>query len=181
MHTNTHKKFLNPQTVLFHAGLKTGQTVVDLGAGSGFFALASAGIVGTNGHVHVVDVKDTALDHLASEAKMRGYKNIKTYLANLDHAKLPAHVHIPASDVVVLASILHEIHDMHNLLAHSYSLLKTGGRLVVVDWNDQPGRFGPPAEKRLSEEKVKKQVGAKFKFVKEVESDPYHFALVFEK
>lgn len=181
MHTNTHKKFLNPTTVLFNAGLKAGQTVVDLGAGSGFFALASAEIVGNNGHVDVVDVKDTALEHIVAEAKMRNLKNIKTYIANLDLAKLPSHIRLEHADVVILANILHEIQDMNNLLIHTYAMLKSGGRVVVIDWNDTPGHFGPVADKRVGEEKVKKVIGSKFQYIKNIETDQYHYGLVFEK
>lgn len=181
MHTNIHKKFLNPQTVLFLAGLKTNQTVVDLGAGSGFFALAAAGIVGGNGLVQVVDVKDSALDHLVAESKMRGFKNVKTYLANLDHAKLPGHIHIDQADMVILSNILHEVSDHKNLIAHAYALLKTGGKLVVIDWNDQPGNFGPSADRRIGQGQAKKLLDSSLKFIKEIETDQYHFGMVFEK
>jgi predicted methyltransferase len=182
MHTNTQKKFLNPESILFLSGLKPNQTVSDLGAGSGFYALAAAKIVGANGEVHVVDIKEAALDHLASEARMRGYKNIKTYIADLDEPKIPSRIPAATSDMVVLANILHEVGNIKNLLAHAYSLLKTGGCLVVVDWNDQPSPIGPEASKRLHPAQIKKQIeSSAFKFVKEVESDLYHFAMVFTK
>jgi ubiquinone/menaquinone biosynthesis C-methylase UbiE len=182
MHSNPHKKFLNPQTVLFHAGLKSGQVVSDLGAGSGFYALAAAGIVGGQGAVHVVDVKDAALEHVAAEARMRGFKTVKTHAGNLDNPKLPPRLPAGESDMVVLANILHEVHDRKQLLKHAYALLKTGGRLVVVDWNDRPGPIGPDADKRISEQDALKQVeSSSFKYLKSLETDEYHFGLVFEK
>lgn len=182
MQTNSPKKFLNPESILFLAGLKPNQIVADLGAGSGFYALAAAKIVGMHGQVHVIDVKEPVLDHLAGEARMRGYKNIKTYLADLDEPKIPARIPTGQSDMVILANILHEVENRKNLLAHAYALLKTGGQLLVVDWNDQPSPIGPDASKRLQPADVKKEIESNgLRFVKEVESDSYHFAMVFSK
>jgi ubiquinone/menaquinone biosynthesis C-methylase UbiE len=182
MHLNTHKKFLNPQTVLFQAGLKSGQVLTDLGAGSGFYALAAANTVGSQGAVHVVDVKDTALEHVSTEARMRGFKTVKTYTANLDNSTLPPRLPQGESDMVVLANIMHEVNDRKQLLKHAYALLKTGGRLVVVDWNDRSGPIGPPADKRISEQDARKQIEtSSFKYLKNLDADEYHFGLVFEK
>jgi ubiquinone/menaquinone biosynthesis C-methylase UbiE len=182
MHTKIHSKFLNPQAVLFQAGLKTGQVLTDLGAGSGFYAMAGAEIVGDSGAVHVVDIKESALDHVAAEARMRHLKTVKTYLGDLDQPKLPARLPLGHSDMVVLANIMHEVADRKSLLNHAYSLLKTGGRLVVVDWNTMPSPIGPNVDRRVSEQEVRKQIeSSSFKYLKPIDTDGYHFGLVFEK
>jgi predicted methyltransferase len=182
MHSKTHTKFLDPESVMFLAGLKPNQTVTDFGAGSGYYALAAAKIVGHNGMVNVVDIKEESLDHLSGEARMRGYKQIKTYQMDLDLPKLSKQIPVGYSDMVVLANILHEITVPENLLAHSYAMLKTGGLLLVVDWNDQPGPIGPPAEKRLHPSNVKKQIeSCSLKYIKDIPTDAFHFAMVFEK
>jgi ubiquinone/menaquinone biosynthesis C-methylase UbiE len=183
MLTKTQKKFIDPESVLFEAGLKVGQNVADLGAGSGFYALAAAKIVGSEGAVHVADVKESSLDHVVAEARMHGHKSIKTYRCDLDENEIRS-CKLPEGQchMVILANILHEVENRNNLLKHSYEMLQTGGRLVVVDWNKTTSYFGPPAEKRISEEEAKKLVtGSSFKFIKNLIADDYHFALVFEK
>lgn len=182
MNTNTQKKFLNPEAVLFQAGLKSGQVVADLGAGSGFYALASASIVGSQGEVHVVDVKESALDHVSVEARMRHYKNIKTYVCDLDKTDLHARLPEGQCDVAVLANILHEVQHPKNLLKHAYKLLKSGGKLVIIDWNSNHGPIGPSADKRVNEQEIKKTVeSSSFRFIKQLDADEYHFAMVFER
>jgi ubiquinone/menaquinone biosynthesis C-methylase UbiE len=182
MHTKTHKKFINPESVLFQAGLKTGQTVSDLGAGSGYYALAGAKIVGTNGHVHVADVKDTALDHVATEARMHGHKTVKTYHCDLDQEKLACKIPEGDSDMVVLANIMHEVNNPKILLKHAYSMMKTGGKLVVVDWNDRHFPIGPAAERRLKEQDAKKMIEAcGLRHLRDLDTDDYHYGMVFEK
>jgi ubiquinone/menaquinone biosynthesis C-methylase UbiE len=182
MQIKTQSKFINPKAVLFQAGLKAGQSVADLGTGSGFYSLAAAEIVGNNGHVHSADVKDSALEHLSVEARVKGLKTIKTYRCDLDEEKLACRVPEGECDMVVLANILHEVKHPKNLIKHAYAMLKSGGRLVVVDWNSQPGPIGPHAEKRVSESDAKKLLeSCSFKHIKNLETDEYHYGLVFER
>ncbi|MBX4187881.1 MAG: class I SAM-dependent methyltransferase [Candidatus Doudnabacteria bacterium] len=182
MLTNTHKKFLNPKTVLFQAGLKSGEVVADLGTGSGFYSLAAAEIVGGNGQVHAADVKDSALDHLAAEARLKGMKVIRTYHCDLDEEELACKVPEGECDMVVMANIMHEVESRKNLIKHGYGMLKTGGRLLIVDWNGQPGPIGPQSEKRISEGETRKLLeSSSFKFIKNIETDEYHFGMVFER
>lgn len=173
---------MNPETVLFQAGLKSGQTIADLGAGSGHYAMAAAGIVGENGSVLVVDVKDSALDHIAADARMQKIKTLRTVLYDLDQENLTDRIPAGHTDMVLLANILHEVGHRKNLLSHAYKLLKTGGRMLIVDWNQSPGPIGPPVAVRISEAETKKMCeAASFRFVKNIETDNYHFGLLFEK
>jgi len=182
MKTNTHKKFIDPEAVLFQAGLKAGQVVGDLGAGSGYYALSAAKIVGSNGAVHVVDVKDEALDHVAAEARMRGYRNVKTYLCDLDQDKTAARLPEGLCDVVVLANIMHEVGNPKHLLKHAYSMMRTGGKLVVVDWNAKHSPIGPTADRRMTEEAARKLVeGSSFRFSRDLPTDDFHYTMVFER
>lgn len=183
MRLNTHKKFIDPESVLFQAGLKAGQVVGDLGAGSGYYALAACKIAGPNGSVHVVDVKDVALDHVAAEARMRGYRNLKTYHCDLDHPQANA-ARLPEGlcDMVILANIMHEVSHPKNLLKHAYAMLKSGGRLVVVDWNANHSPIGPTADRRMAQAEARKLVeAASLRFSRDLPTDDFHYAMVFER
>ncbi|HYC79458.1 MAG TPA: methyltransferase domain-containing protein [Candidatus Binatia bacterium] len=174
--------FINPEKVLFQAGLKTGQTVGDLGAGSGFYAIAAGKIVGPHGMVHVADIKESALDHVMAEARVHNMNGIRTYLCDLSKAKLSGNFPEGECDMVIMTNIIHEIEDKKNLLVHAYRMLKTGGRLVIVDWNSTPGPIGPAADKRVNENEVKKLVeSSSLKYLKNLDTDPFHFGMVFEK
>ena len=69
-------KFINPQNVVSQMGLKTGQTVADLGSGSGFFSLAAARMVGNTGKVYAVDVQKSKLMATFSSATQQGLSPI---------------------------------------------------------------------------------------------------------
>jgi ubiquinone/menaquinone biosynthesis C-methylase UbiE len=173
-------KFINPQTVVAQMGLKPGQTVADLGSGSGFFAIAAAKMVGNTGTVYAVDVQQTKLTAASSAASQQGFKNIQLVQADLDQ---PIQGIADAScDAVILASILHEIKSRDMLLKNMVRILKTGGHVLAVDWKAEHTLFGPPIEKRLPEQELEAEL-AKIGLhkVKSIPADMAHYALVFQK
>lgn len=175
------KKFLDPESVLFKAGLASGSTVVDLGAGSGFFAISSSKIVGAEGHVYVVDVLETSLEHVAAAARIDNLRNLQTIRADLEKDSLDQ---IPSgkADLVILANIIHQIKDLPNLMKLTYRMLKTGGKLLVVDWSEAPVAIGPKHENRVSDEEVKSAaIKVSLSLSNTIETDPYHYGLVFTK
>jgi ubiquinone/menaquinone biosynthesis C-methylase UbiE len=176
-----NKAFLDPEKVLFRSGLSAGQTVADLGAGSGFYALAAAKVVGNNGKVYVVDILESSLAHVSADARLKMIKNIQTIQADLERSNLTP---IPdgSCDLVILANLLHQLKNNKNLLTQAYRILKTKGKLLVVDWSDKPSPIGPKSDERISEEAAKKLLSAAgLKLEASVETDTYHYGLIFIK
>ncbi|HEV8601237.1 MAG TPA: class I SAM-dependent methyltransferase [Patescibacteria group bacterium] len=179
---NPGTRFLDPQQTLFETGLVKGQIVSDLGAGSGFYALGAAQIVGQKGQVFVTDILDSALSNVVSEARIRNLRNIKTIRTDLEQPESCKAIPSGTSDVVVLANVLHQITNRTNLLAEVYRLLKTSGKLLLVEWNDQPAPIGPVSSDRLKESAVLDMVqAASLKFVRKLETDRFHYGLIFSK
>jgi ubiquinone/menaquinone biosynthesis C-methylase UbiE len=175
------KKFLDPEAVLFRTGLTRGSTVVDFGAGSGFFALSSAKIAGNDGHVYVVDLLETALAHVNAEARLKNLRNIQTIRADLEKGEV---TQIPAgtADLVIIANLLHQVKDHKKIMHEAYRVLKTSGKLLVVDWNEAPVAIGPVHTDRVAEEDVKSQATkASLKFNGSIDTDTYHYGLIFVK
>jgi ubiquinone/menaquinone biosynthesis C-methylase UbiE len=176
------RKFLDPERVLFLAGLASGQTVVDFGSGSGFYSLAAARIVGEQGMVYSIDILESALEHTSAEARMKGYKNIKTAVCDLEQPSACGHIPAGTADFTLFANIAHQIKDRNNLFIEAYRLLKTGGKLIIIEWNDQPSPIGPPAVDRITEPEINSLAKkAAFKNGGQINIDTYHYGLVFIK
>jgi predicted methyltransferase len=176
------RKFLDPERVLFAAGLGPNQTFTDMGSGGGFYTLAAAKIVGEQGAVYSVDILEAVLDHIAAEARLKNVRNIKTMVCNLEESKACDQIPSGTSDMVLLANITHQIKNQGNLFAEAYRLLKTGGKLLVIEWNDQPGPIGPVASERISENDVNASAKkAAFKHAGNLSVDTYHYGLTFIK
>jgi ubiquinone/menaquinone biosynthesis C-methylase UbiE len=175
-------KFNDPEKILFAAGLTSGQVFADYGAGSGFYSLAAGKIVGERGIVLAVDILQTALDHIAAEGRLKGLRNIKTVHADLENPQSLASIGVGSVDMVLFSNITHQIKSKQTLFAEAYRVLKTGGKLLVIDWNDMPSPIGPPAAGRLPSQEVQRFAQeSHLKSAGEVPADAYHYGLMFIK
>jgi ubiquinone/menaquinone biosynthesis C-methylase UbiE len=179
---DTKTKFLDPEKVLFASGLSAGQSFADIGAGSGFYSVAAAKITGEQGMVYSVDILGPTLDHIAAESRLKGIRNIKTLQCDLEQKNACHIISTGSMDMVLFANIAHQVKKSANLFAEAYRLLKTGGKLVVVEWSDQPGPIGPPADQRISAVRITKlSADAAFRSAGNITTDIYHYGLVFIK
>jgi ubiquinone/menaquinone biosynthesis C-methylase UbiE len=137
---------VKPQDLLQRAGVQAGETILDWGCGAGFFTLPAARLVGEAGGVIAVDVQKEMVEATLQAAANAGLGNIKVMAVG--EYELPAG--LPPFDWVILAYILHEVHDPHRLLEVAQGALKHGGHLLIVEWPQEVGDHGPPAAERLA-------------------------------
>lgn len=172
--------FLNPNYVVAQTGLMQGQTVADLGSGSGFYVLPAAQMVGSSGAVYAVDVVEEKLAATISMANQFGIKNIRVVRADL--AKPFLEIPNNSCDLVIVGNILHEISNRDMLLKNVYRILKTPGRVLAVEWKKTATPFGPTLDKRIDPQTMEiLLMNLGLRKVKDLESDKYHFAILFEK
>jgi len=90
IHDNPLRSFFcNPYKLLKTAGLKSGQKVLEVGCGPGFFTIHAAKIVGKEGFVYAVDVHPLAIERVKEKIEKEGIKNVKPFLANAADTGLP--------------------------------------------------------------------------------------------
>ena len=177
---STKNRFLDPEQILAHVGLERAGTVADFGCGNGFYPVAAAKIVGQDGQVYAVDVKNDSLEATQSAAKHERLKNITTVHHDMEQPGVP----VPAGvcDAVILSGILHLSALQKNVMRESYRVLKTGGKLIVVEWKKERLPFGPDIKRRMSEDQVKDLCARSgFGFKNEIPADGFHYGLVFTK
>ncbi len=173
-------RFLNPSEVVAQTGLMQGQVVADLGCGNGFYVLPAAQMVGREGMVYAMDLMENKLAATVSIANQFGYKNVRVVKADLSKPLID----IPAEscDLVIIGNILHEISQKEPLLKNVYRVLKTGGRVVAVEWKKTATPFGPALQRRVEQQTLEIMLmQSGFRKIKELEADGYHYAVLFEK
>jgi predicted methyltransferase len=116
--------------------LKTGMNVADVGAGSGLFTRLFAAEVAPGGTVYATDIAENFLRHIEATCKEDGVTNVKTVLAKTDSSGLPP----DSVDVVYLCDVYHHFEFPQKTLASLRAALKTGGRLIVVDYRREKGK-----------------------------------------
>jgi SAM-dependent methyltransferase len=115
--------------------IKPGQTVADIGAGTGLFTRLFSDAVGKNGRVIAVEISQKFLDHIQATSREAGQRNVDTQLATADSTGLP-----PKSvDVAFICDTYHHFEFPLKTMASLQRALKPGGRVVLVDFRRIPG------------------------------------------
>jgi ubiquinone/menaquinone biosynthesis C-methylase UbiE len=138
------KKFESPEREVFvkrneivaALGLRPGMVVADVGAGTGLFTRLIAEKVGAGGKVYAVDIARSFLEHIARDAKNRGYDHVVTVLGTQDSTRLP----VGSVDLAFLSDVYHHLEGPEKLLASIHHALRPGGGLVVIDFDRVEGR-----------------------------------------
>lgn len=118
----------NPEQML-KPYIKSGQTVLDIGCGSGTFTIAMARMVGDAGKVIALDVQNEMLQMVRTKAAKQGLESrIITYKSEPDKIGITAKV-----DFVLAFYMVHEVPDVDAFLKEITSLLKSHGKLLIVE------------------------------------------------
>lgn len=155
--------------------------MVDLGAGSGFYSLAAARIVGHEGRVFAVDVQKDLLDRLYQSAQGEGLHHLEVIWGDIEHyggSKLRE----GSADVVLVCNTLFQVEDKKKTLEEAMRLLRPGGRLVAVDWTGSHFGMGPEESLIITQEEAQSllsEVG--FKEDSAFDAGPHHWGLIVRK
>jgi ubiquinone/menaquinone biosynthesis C-methylase UbiE len=165
------RQWLPAERILATAHVQPGETVVDLGAGTGYWIEALAKIVGSQGKVFAVDVEPIMLDELRALVQDRQLSNVQVVESTETSVPLESGI----ADLVVLVFVLHEPADPEAFLEEVVRLLKPSGRVLTIDWEERPTEHGPPLEVRISREEAHALLGAAGLSADEIESPSEDF------
>lgn len=171
--------FADPKANVLQIGIREGMKIGDFGAGSGHYALAAAHAVGETGKVYAIDVQEEVLLHLKDSAKRAGLANVETIWGNFEKpggTKLKDGV----LDVAILSNVLFQLEHYDGALAEIRRVLKSGGKLLVIDWAGSYGGLGPIEKHLITEHKAEELlITAGFYKVKSFRAGPHHYGIVF--
>lgn len=175
--------FIDPQRIVGYFGLSKGDYVADFGAGHGYFAIPMARIVGGDGRVYAIDIQKATLDVIRSKAKIENLLNIELVWADLEEPD-GSHIKSEYVDFVVIANILYQVEKKEAVLREAYRILRKGGRVAIIEWEEIQDRsgLGPPAHLRISKRQLKdlaQRVG--FEADREFGAGSHHYGLLFRK
>lgn len=168
--------YQKPDEVVRALGLKPGESVADIGSGSGYFSLRLARAVGEAGHVYAVDIDPDLVRYLNRRIRDSGLRNVQTILSEPDDPLLPDR----SIDRFLIVNTWHHIENQERYLALLKKLLKPGGQIVMIDYQKRELPVGPPMAMKIARADLVRQMADNgFRLVKEHAFLPYQYFLVF--
>jgi ubiquinone/menaquinone biosynthesis C-methylase UbiE len=176
-----HPRFAHPVRNVASLGITPGMKVADFGSGSGAYVLAIAEALCGSGHVYAVDVQRGLLRRMKNEAHKRGFRNVEVVWGDLEQ---PGGSKIADGelDTVLISNLLFQAEERGVILEEAYRVLKTHGRLIIVDWGDSFRAMGPREEdvvKKGTALSLAEKSG--FRPESEFHAGAHHYGLIFRK
>jgi SAM-dependent methyltransferase len=111
------------------AGIKTGDTVIDLGSGAGNDVFIARAIVGEEGKVIGVDMTKEMIAKAEQNNSKLGYKNVEFRFGDIEDLPLANNL----ADVIVSNCVLNLVPDKEKAFSEIYRTLKPGAHFCVSD------------------------------------------------
>src|SRR5262249_28798134 len=131
-----------PRQLVRLLGIKSGMTVADIGAGSGYYTARLSPIVGPHGRIIAEDVVPEYLRGLRSRVHDLGLQNVVYSLGEPHDPRLLA----DSIDIAILVHMYHEITQPYGLLYNLVPALKLGARVGIVDAYGPTSKHGTPPD-----------------------------------
>jgi precorrin-6B methylase 2 len=158
--------------------IKAGDSVADIGAGTGYFSLPMAKLVGNTGTVYAVDIQPEMLAIIADRSTTMSISNVKRVLATVNDPQLPA----DTLNMVLFVDAYHEFEWPREVMTAVRNSLVSGGKVVLIEYRGEDP--GVPIKRlhKMTEQQARKELEAVgLVFVSNEEFLPQQHFLVFEK
>ncbi len=172
------KKQEHPDQLVEELNLKKGQSVADIGAGTGYFTRRLASAVGPKGTVYAVDIQTEMLKLLKKNLEEAGIEHVKTIHGTVTDPKLPK----ATLDLVLLVDVYHEFSHPYEMLKSIWTALKPGGRVVFAEYRaEDPSIPIKPLHKMTEAQVIKEAQVLPFEWIRTSEVLPRQHLIFFRK
>ena len=174
----SREKEEQPELVVKALGLKPGDVVADIGAGTGYYSRRMAQAVGTNGIVYAEEIQQEMLDILTNKMAELNIHNVKPVLGTITDPKLAAN----SIDLILMVDVYHEFDHPFEMTAAMTRALQPGGRIVFVEFRGEDPKVPIKPLHKMTEAQVRKEMaGFPLKWDETSEVLPIQHIIIFRK
>ncbi len=172
--------FTNPVKNLKAFGLRENMIVADLGAGSGFYTISAASLA-PNGKVYAIEIQKDFLITIKNKAVELGLKNVEYLLGDIEKrggTKLKDEI----TDAVIVSNVLSQVEDRNKFIDEAKRILKSKGKLLLVDWTLDSSVTKTSFNKNISKNNARELFEkAGFVWQRDIDAGLHHYGIIFIK
>lgn len=170
------RKMLPPEKLLQLLPIEKNDSILDLGAGTGYFTIPAAKM--TSNKVFALEPEEKLLDEILSRAKAENINNINTLLSGVENIPLQN----SSVDIVIASLVLHLAESLPNAMSEISRVLKDGGYMLCFEWEKKESPIGPSLDMRIPLETMEKEItDAGLSVIKYIFPTDYLYILIIKK
>ena len=173
-------EFQKPDEVMEALAFEPGETVADIGAGTGYFTVRIARAVGPEGTVLAHDISPQMLEFLGKRLEAEQLENVQMKKVERDDAMIPE----KGVNTIIMVDTIHYIKERTEYVKRLREGLKPGGRFVIIDYRVKPFEerpWGPPPQQQIPKEQLNSEIeAAGFERVADHDFLPEQYFMVYE-
>jgi len=168
-----------PNRLVSALGLKPGNQVGDVGAGSGYLTWRMARVVGPTGKIYANDIQPEMIAFLRTNLSVRGITNVVPVLGTTTDPRLPDNT----LDLILLVDVYHECDHPWEMTRRMTDVLKPGGRLVFVEYRGEERWIPIKPLHKMTANQVRKEMALhpRLEFLENLTNLPRQHILIFQK
>ncbi len=111
------------------AGIREGDTVIDLGSGAGNDCFIASQLTGASGEVIGIDMTPQMIERAKANVEKLGYTNVKFRLGEIENLPVTAN----KADVIISNCVINLVPDKYAAFREMMRVLKPGGHFCISD------------------------------------------------
>ena len=128
MESPLRRKFNDPIKTLKGSGIHSGQKVLEVGCGTGYFTIPAAMLMEANGLLHAIDIYPPSIEYVSKKVREAHITNVRVTNADAIDTRLPG----SSFDLILLFGVIPApVLPLDKLLLEMHRLLRLEGSLAI--------------------------------------------------
>jgi len=167
----------NTSRLIQNIRISPGDTIADIGAGSGYHVFKMAPLA-KKGLVYAVDIQEEMLNTIRDQKKKTGANNIELIQGKEQSVNLPEN----SVDKILMVDVYHEFNYPIEMLTSMYKALRRNGKIYLVEYRGEDKSIPIKKLHKMTESQAVKEFEANgFRLKENIDNLPWQHCMVFVK